>query len=380
MRERPSVHPVVRVDAQVPEWVRAIGRCVLYVAVRAVAIGLTVLIGVYAAIWVTNIGGHADEQRKAAIEEAVAKAHRGGPFGWTYFNTEEEKGDAFRAAVDAAIAASDLDQPFILRSFRYFRDAVSFSLGNAHHMYTSNGSEHVIDILKERLPWTILLFGVANSIIFVGGLYLASGLSRRFGSLLDRTATLLVPIFAAPPWFFGLMLVTCFALVLKLLPFGGIVSAPIPETHLGYIASVITHMILPVSALVLATLPHAIYSNRSLFLIHSSDDFVELAQAKGLSEGRLHRRYILRPVLPVVITNFALVCLVSWQAVILTEHVFNWPGIGHLIVQAIWSQDVPVVTGAITAMAYLIGFTALLLDIAYVIVDPRIALKRQAKI
>ncbi|MCK5247246.1 ABC transporter permease subunit, partial [Candidatus Bipolaricaulota bacterium] len=87
------------------------------------------------------------------------------------------------------------------------------------------------------------------------------------------------------------------------------------------------------------------------------------------------RRYILRPILPAVITSFAFISIASWQAVILTENIFAWPGLGSLLIKSIWGSDISVITGAIAMFAYLLGFSVLFLDVLYVLVDPRVRIK-----
>ena len=357
------------------EWIRALLRALRYLGVRIVVVTLTVLIGIYAAIWVTNLGGAGDESRRSDIRAMIVMGSRG-PH-WRAM-TPEERERVLEAAFQAGYRAADLDKPFFVRSFRYFREALTFSLGESSFRSLS-GSNRVIDILLESLPLTLLIFGFANLITFLVGLAVSLALSRRYGTLLDRAATLLVPLFAAPPWFHGLFLIVIFAILLKVLPFGGLLGSSIPETRLAYALTVAKHMILPVTATVLGTLPFAAYTNRALFLIHSSDDHVELAKAKGLRGNRLQRRYILRPVLPAVVTNFAFLALVAWEAVIITEAVFNWPGLGGLVLDAIRAYEVSVVIGAVTMLAYLLGLTVLFLDILYVIVDPRVKLGGGAK-
>jgi len=365
--------PAMPSAAGSPEWLRTLGRCARYLGIRTVVIGLTVLAGIYAAIWVTNLGGFGDELRREEIRHDVTVSAIGVGLTTRVLPSIEQR-QVMEELFEAAYKASDLDKPFVIRSFGYFRDALGLSLGSARNMQTARGSHRVIDILAAGLPWTLLIFGVANVLTFFAGLHMALILSRRYGSIVDRTTTLLVPVFAAPPWFHGLFLIVIFALLTRLLPFGGILDSPIPQTSLGYVLSVLRHAILPIAALTLGTLPHAVYANRALFLIHSTEDFVELARAKGLASHRLRLRYILRPVLPAVITNFALVSLVSWQAVIITEHVFNWPGLGEVLIDAIRSNEVAVIVGAVTMFAYLIGITVLFLDIVYVLVDPRVTL------
>lgn len=362
------------------EWVRTLGRASRYLAIRFVVILLTVLVGVYAAIWVTNLGGYGDAQRKAEIEyELRFGINSSGLFSPLLPEisrlSQEERDALFQQAFEAAFQAADLDQPFYIRSFRYFLDAFTLSLGESRWMMSrAVGSHKVLDILLEKLPLTLLLFGFASLITFFGGLFIALALSRKYGSFLDRVVTLLIPIFAAPPWFHGIFLIVIFASFAKILPYGGIVDVPLPTTELGYVLSVLKHMILPVMACVLGTLPFAVYANRSLFMIHSTEDYVEQARAKGLQSGRLQRRYILRPVLPPIITNFAFVSLVAWQGIVITEHVFNWPGLGSLLIRAIQGHEVSVVIGAVTLFGYLLGLSIFFLDVLYVIVDPRVTL------
>ncbi|MFC2095100.1 ABC transporter permease [Candidatus Bipolaricaulota bacterium] len=339
---------------------------------RCFTVLLTVLIGIYAAIWVSNLGGYGDAYRIAEIRGDVLFGL--GSAGYSAYRTPPEVWEPlFESAMQAALEQSDLDQPFFLRSFRYFRDALTLSLGKSD-MRSRSGSHEVRVLLLEKVPMSLLIFGVANLLAFFGGLYIALGLSRRYGSLLDRLVTLTAPLFSAPPWFHGIFLIVIFASLLKVLPFGGYISPPLPETPFEYVMDVLRHMILPVLALTLATLPYAAYANRALFLIHSSEDYVDLGRAKGLGPGRLQRRYILKPVLPPVITSFVLTALVAWQGLILTEYVFNWPGLGRVLIAAIFTYTTPVVVGAFTMFAYLLGLSVLFLDFLYVLVDPRVRL------
>ena len=359
------------------EWIRTAGRAVRYVGKRFIVVFLTILVGVYAAIWVTSLGGFADEQRRQEIEHDVRMGINLSMGFRLKTMSSDEREAVFQQAFDAAFKAADLDRPFLVRSFGYFRDAFTLSLGETSRIRSRTGSRDVRDILMERLPMTALLFGVANVLVFFGGLFIAMVLTQRYGSFIDRMTTLLVPLFAAPAWFHGIFLIVIFASILKFLPFGGIVDVPIPETTFGYALSVLKHMILPITALVMGMMPVAIYANRALFLIHSSEDYVDLAKAKGLGSRRLQRRYILRPVLPAIITHFALVAIVAWEGIIITEKVFNWPGLGSLLLQALEAQayqsaEVSLIIGVVTLFAYLLGTTVLLLDILYVVVDPRV--------
>jgi peptide/nickel transport system permease protein len=268
-----------------------------------------------------------------------------------------------------------LDEPFFpRRSFEYLGRAISLQLGRADFVRSDSGSNQVRLILLERLPITLLLFGTAELILFLAALFIALFLSRRYGSFLDKVIIGLAPSSAAPGWFYGIFLILVFAAVLRVLPWGGMIGVPVPETTFGYALSVAKHMILPVTAVVIGALFANIYSWRTFFLIYSSEDYVELARAKGLSSRGVDMRYILRPTLPPILTSFLLVLITMWMGQIVLETVFNWPGIGRLFYQAIQAHDTAVIIGVIVIFGYLLAITVYLLDFVYAILDPRVRL------
>ncbi len=239
-------------------------------------------------------------------------------------------------------------------------------------MTSDTGSRTVRLIILERLGPTLLLMGTSNLILFFSSVYLALMLSRKYGSFFDRAVITLSPTSSAPSWFYGLFFILIFAAILRILPFNGMIGAPPPENSLQYALSVLKHMILPVSALVISSLFLSIYNWRTFFLIYSSEDYVEMGKAKGLTDREIESRYILRPTLPTIITQFALVLIALWTGAILTETVFNWPGLGRTLYQAIGLYDTPVIVGSTIIYAYLLAITVFLLDLVYALVDPRV--------
>jgi peptide/nickel transport system permease protein len=189
---------------------------------------------------------------------------------------------------------------------------------------------------------------------------------------LDKFIIGMAPTSSAPAWFYGMLLILIFAAVLGWLPFGGMVAAPPPQDTLARILSIAKHMILPVTALLISSIFSGAYSRRTFFLIYSSEDYVEMAKAKGLSDREIERRYVLRPTLPTIITSFMLTIISLWTGAIVFETVFNWPGIGRLTQQAINLFDTPVIVATTVIYAYLLALTIFLLDIIYSLVDPRV--------
>ena len=173
---------------------------------------------------------------------------------------------------------------------------------------------------------------------------------------------------------YGIFLILIFAGLLGWLPFGGMVDAPPPQNPWLRALSVVWHLILPVGAIVISSIFYTSYYWRTFFLIYSSEDYVDMAKAKGLPSGAIERRYVLRPTLPTIVTSFALTLIGLWTGAIVLETVFGWPGIGRLTQMAINLFDTPVIVGTVVIYAYLLALTVFLLDIVYAIVDPRVKL------
>ncbi len=345
-------------------------RLLRYTLLKLIALFFTVAAGVYITIIVANMGGEVDKMRLATIRETVALAATADP-AFRTFNSEERLA-YINTRVELEVKRFGLDRPFIVRSFEYLKDALTLNLGYAQALTSDSGSRFVRNILLERLPSTLLLFGTANLILFFLALFAGLSLSRRYGSFTDKAVLALAPTSAAPAWFYGLFLILIFAALLKLLPFGGMVAAPPPEDPLDYLLSLLRHMILPLAAWLLSSFFLTAYNWRTFFLIYSSEDYVEMAKAKGLPDGMIERRYILRPTLPNIITQFALLLITLWTGAIIFETVFNWPGIGQLYFRAIGAFDTPVIVANVVLYAYLLALTVFLLDFVYALVDPRV--------
>ncbi|MCS7220856.1 MAG: ABC transporter permease [Anaerolineae bacterium] len=341
-----------------------------YTLVRGVALFAAVMIGVYLTVLIANMGGYVDEIRRGEIREFVSVSVMNDPA------LRNLPGEEKRKLIDERIRLAEkrlgLDQPFLVRSFRFLRNAITLQLGRAQFMSSDSGSRQVRLILLERLPSTLLLFGTSNLLLFFVSLFIALSLSRRYGGVLDRLFVALSPTSTAPAWFYALFLILIFAALLHWLPFGGMVDAPPPKEPLAYALSVLKHLILPVTALLISALFLSVYSWRTFFLIYSSEDYVEMARAKGLPNHLIERRYILRPTLPTIVTNFALTLITLWTGAPIFETVINWPGLGRTLYQAIGLFDTPVIVGSTVIFAYLLAITVFLLDIIYALVDPRV--------
>ena len=341
-----------------------------YTGIRLVALFFTVLVGVYLTILIANMGGYVDEIRRGQIREGVSIAVSMDP------EIRQLPSSERAALIEGLIAVEEerlgLNQPFVIRSFRFLVNAMTLNLGRAEQLTSDSGSKEVRRIILERLPHTLVLFATANIVLFFAALFFGLVLSRQYGSWLDKMVISLAPSSAVPGWFYGIFLILIFAALLGWLPFGGAVKAPPPESSFEYALSLLRHMLLPATAVIISAVFILIYDWRTFFLIFSSEDYVEMAKAKGLSSRQIERRYILRPTLPTIITRFLLLVIGLWTGAIILETVFNWPGLGRLLYLAIGLFDTPVIVGSAVIYAYLLAITVFLLDIIYAFVDPRV--------
>ena len=351
---------------------RTFSRVAKYASARMVMLFVTVIIGVYLTILIANMGGYVDQIRRGQIREQIGLRVQSDP------NLRDLPQGQRREMIEQLVMQEErrvgLDQPFIVSSFTYPKNSLTLNLGRAEYLTSDTGSKQVRLILLERLVPTLALWGAANILLFFSSIFFALFLSRRYGSLPDRLVVALSPTSSAPGWFYGLFLILVFASVLGILPFGGMVDAPPPEGKIPYALNVLKHLILPTTAILISSVFLNTYNWRTFFLIYSSEDYVEMAKAKGLSSQEIERRYVLRPTLPTIITSLALLLIGLWTGAIILETVFNWPGLGKTIYRAIGAFDTPVIVGSTMIFAYLLAITVFVLDFIYALVDPRVKL------
>jgi peptide/nickel transport system permease protein len=348
----------------------AFSRIARYTSIRLVTLFFTVTIGIFLTVLIANMGGYVDEMRRGDIRENVALAANMNP---AIRNLSTADRNAWMATeISLQEDRLGLNKPFLIRTASFLANAMTLNLGRSQFMGSDSGSRQVRLIILERLPPTLVLFATTSLILFFTQLFIALSLSRRYGSLLDKAIIALAPTSAAPAWFYGIFLILIFAAILKVLPFGGMVDAPPPKAPLDYAISLLKHMALPMLAMAANSMFLSIFTWRTFFLIYSSEDYVEMAKAKGLISRDIERRYVLRPTLPTIITTFALTLIGLWTGAPILETVFNWPGLGRALYQAAGLNDVPVIVGEAVLYAYLLAITVFLLDFVYALVDPRV--------
>jgi len=353
-----------------------------YFLVRMLTISVTIFIGVFITVIIANRGGQIDSSVRSEVEEEVYRAF---PVVECYYCqiTPEQQALINQAQLKFEEEAG-LHLPFFQRHLLWTFRALKMDLGNRVMIQGTSGSVFVSsrarDIILSELPHSLMLVGTAFLFIFIFGIPLALFLFRINGSRLERLFAILAPVSSIPSWVIGVILMLIFAAQLHWLPPSGMFDPIPPETSWAFISMVVKHMVLPVLAIILSLFFQLVYSWKTLFLLYANEDYVDLAKAKGLPEGLIERRHILRPTLPYMITNLTLIMVSFWQMTIALEYIFNWPGIGRLYIlslpnlfgENIFPGIMPIVVGIVVVFAYILGISVFVLDIVYGLVDPRV--------
>ena len=229
----------------------------------------------------------------------------------------------------------------------------------------------VSQIIGQSLPWTIGLVGVATIIAFVVG-SLGVFLGWRRGTRAD----LLIPtatFFSAVPYFWiALLLIAALGVAWPIFPFYGSYTAGIiPGWNETFIRSVLHHAILPALTIVISSIAGWILSMRNMMVTVSSEDYVMVAQAKGLPERRVIFGYAARNAVLPQISGFALSLGFVVSGTLVMEQVFTYQGIGFQLFKAVGAKDYPLMQGIFLIITFSVLVANILADVVYTIADPR---------
>jgi peptide/nickel transport system permease protein len=371
MSTDPLLQPTIPPSKNTSGAARTIARVAKFAAVKALTLFLTVVAGLYLAILIFNLGGRVDDIFRSNIDESISAMIRG---GWIQDITDEAERmkiiDETRVAMEEAMG---LNESFFLRSLRWLWQGLRLDLGkaSASHWFSTQNDE-VRNIIRDRVPFTLVLIGLSNLLVFVISIVLALALSRQHGSFWDRFFVVLSPLTSAPSWIIGIILIALLAGELHLLPYPRVIEAAPTQVNFRYFSIMFQQMLMPMLAIFIAAFFSSVYAWRTFFLIFSDEDYVQVARAKGLKNSTIDRRYILRPILPYVLTSFATMMIMLWQGSIALELLFYWPGIGALFIDSVKRMNTPISLGVVVVFAYLLAATVFILDVIYALVDPRV--------
>ncbi len=257
-------------------------------------------------------------------------------------------------AVDKLHAEMGLDDPFLVRYFRYIGDMLQGDFGTS---YRTN--RPVFDEIFARFPVTINLAFISVALVVLIGIPLGILSAVKQYSFLDMFCTVSAMFMASIPSFWlGLMMILLFSLKLGILPPSGVGS--------------FAHYIMPAIALSLPIAAEVLRMTRSTMLETIRQDYIRTARSKGASEKRVIWRHALKNALLPVVTVIGSEFGGLLGGTILIESVFGLPGLGSLVVTSIRSKDVPQVMAATLFIALIFCVVLLVVDIAYAYIDPRV--------
>jgi peptide/nickel transport system permease protein len=260
-------------------------------------------------------------------------------------------------------------QSLISEYFTYLGHTLTGNLGVSFVHFPTP----VTSYIATGIWWTLGLVGTTTILAFILGTTVGAISAWRRGSRLDSTLPPLLVFTTAIPYFWvGLMLILVFSSVLGWLPSkGGYSLGATPAFTLSFIGDVLQHAILPAAALLITTTGAWVLTMRNTMVGTLTEDYVRMARAKGLPSRRIMWNYGARNAILPNLTGFAMSLGFVVSGAILVEYVFNYPGVGFMLLQAVESNDYPLMQGLFLLITVAVLLCIVLSDIATAILDPR---------
>ena len=234
--------------------------------------------------------------------------------------------------------------------------------------------EPVLNLIMQRLPWTLFIVVPANLISFFMGIYLGQYMAYHRGSIGDQFVTQFITVKRSiPVYVYAAIFLLFLGFYFHIFPVAGAYSAHVtPGFNLPFIASVLYHAALPIFTLAFATFGHWALSMRGNIIQILGEDYVAYAEARGLPSGWIQRRYIGRNALLPLYTGIIIALGFSFGGSVFVESTFSYPGIGQLYVTALSNDDWPVAMGILLIIVLAIVLGMVIADLTYSLIDPRV--------
>lgn len=274
------------------------------------------------------------------------------------------------AALHAFTVAFGIDtkESLVGQYFSYLSQTVHGNLGISIYFFPST----VSSVIRTALPWTIALVGVATVLSFVLGTLLGIVAATRRGTWVDALLPITSFLSAVPYFWLGLVVLTIFAVKLNWFPLS---SGYDPNLTVGFtwafIWSATVHAVLPATTIIVSSIAGWLLGMRNVMMSTLGEDYVLLAEAKGLPRRRVTFTYAARNAILPNMAGFALSLGFIVSGAILTEVVFSYPGIGYVLFEAVTNEDYPLMQGIFLMITILVLLANLLADVMYAALDPR---------
>lgn len=260
--------------------------------------------------------------------------------------------------------------PLWMQYFQYLNNLAHGNMGTSFTYFPTP----VLTVLLQELPWTLTLVGTSVFISFTLGSLIGVLIAWKRGSFIDSVLPPILTFFSAIPYFWlALIVLYLLAYMLNWFPLnGGYDTSTTIGWNTDFLFSALNHALLPSFTIVLASISGWMLGMRNAMITTLTEDYVLLAEAKGLSESRVMLAYAARNAILPNVTSFALSLGFVVGGALLTEVVFSYPGIGFALLQAAQNSDYPLLQGIFLLLAMAVLGANFIADLVYVILDPRV--------
>ena len=294
--------------------------------------------------------------------------------------------DATEADLARMRAQWGLDQPLLVQFFYFLSNLARLDFGTSHRYHAP-----VTELIGQRLPATIELAVIALLIAAAIAVPLGVATALRKGSWLDGLGSLVAVLgVSAPSFWVGILLVLFVSGYLNLLPSSGRIPLDVPlrevtgfvlidsllQGQVGLFRQGLQYILLPATTLAFGMIGIIARISRSAVIDVGQEEFVVTAVAKGLKRREVVRSHLLPNATVPIITIIGLELGTLISGSIVVEVVFSWPGLGSLLYSAVTSRDIPLTTGIVVSYTFIFIFLNVLVDLVYVLIDPRLRVGR----
>jgi len=263
-----------------------------------------------------------------------------------------------------------LDDPLYIQYAKYMWNTVRLDFGQSLSAYPAD----VSDIIRPAIGWSMGLIGLSVLITFALGITIGALLAWKGTPKMVKAVLPITMIGGVLPFYLlAMLLLYLFAFSNRILPMTGSVDSGIPPgLNPQYFGSIASHAVLPALAIILTSVGGWALTMRSLMVNTIGEDYMLLADAKGLPESRILWWYAVRNALPPQLMHLGIALGYVVSGAILVEIVFSYPGLGYQLYQAIVNSDYTVIQGITLVLAVSVGLCVLIIDLIYPRLDPRV--------
>jgi len=258
--------------------------------------------------------------------------------------------------------------------FLYIADSFTGHFGVSYTFFPNTVTHEVL----LALPWTVGLVGMTTILAFLAGTLIGIVSAWFRSGVLDSTLPPVFVILSAFPYFWvALLFVLLFGVTLRWLPVsGGYASTEIPGFSWGFVSSVVVHSILPALTILVTSVGGWILTMRNNMITVVAEDYVRMARAKGLAPWKVMWGYAGRNAIMPNLTGFAMSLGFVVSGAVLVEYVFNYPGLGWMLLTAVENEDYPLMQALFLLITVAVLVAVLAVDLLTALIDPRAREKR----